>query len=254
MMPLQDDAKKRVARKLTKRRKEGHQVTMEIPKRFEDGDDADEDCTAPKGQNMMLNQSVFGMIAAAGSQVDFNARFEGSEDEDDDTTPEDRVKPAGLSSESGASKASAEERSPRLKFHRRKLSESKLLRSLSHLGSRSRPKSTRLSTVLSDSATQDQKEDTEEQSTEMAEIDTTTRMPLKGPPIMSQMLEARAEAVQRKSFDARRSEDRLDQSDSSDNSASDILAKQLMEIFQFEKPEVVIDGKSHSSLFPNLAR
>src|SRR3982074_642167 len=113
MMPLQDDAKKRVARKLTKRRKEGHRVTMEIPKRFEDGDDADEDCTAPKGQNMMLNQSVFGMIAAAGSQVDFNARFEGSEDEDDDTTPpEDRVKPAGLSSESGASKASAEGPSP----------------------------------------------------------------------------------------------------------------------------------------------
>lgn len=249
MMPSQDEPKKRVTRKLTKRRKEGHQVTMEIPKRFEDGDDADEDCTAPKGQSMMINQSVFGMIAAAGSQVDFNSRFEGSDDdeEDDTTPPEDAVKPSGLSSEPLASKASAEGQSPRLKFHRRKFSENKLLRSLSQFGPKSRPKATPLSTVLSDSVTEDQKQDTEKQSAEMAEVDTTNRLPSKGPPVMGQMLEARAEAAQRLSFDLRRSGDRFDQGDGSDNASESDLANRLAEIFQFEKSEIVIDGKPHKS-------
>jgi sterol 3beta-glucosyltransferase len=245
MMPSQDDPKKRVTRKLTKRRKEGHQVTMEIPKRFEDGDDADEDCTAPKGQTMMINQSVFGMIAAAGSQVDFNSRFEGSDDdeEDDTTPPEDAVKASGLSSVPRASKASAEDQSPRLKFHRRKFSENKLLRSLSHLSPKSRTKATSLSTVLSDSATEDQKPETEKPSTEMAEVDTTHRLPSKRPPVMGQMLEARAEAAQRSSFDLRRSGDRFD----SGNASESDLANRLAEIFQFEKSEIVIDGESHNS-------
>jgi sterol 3beta-glucosyltransferase len=85
-MAPDEDLKKRVARKLTKRRKEGHQATMEIPERFRDGDDADEDCTAMHGTNGYMNQSVFGMIAAAGSQVDFNSRFDAqSSDEEDDS-------------------------------------------------------------------------------------------------------------------------------------------------------------------------
>lgn len=33
-------------------------VTMEIPERFEDGDDVDEDCTAPKGQNGLINVEI----------------------------------------------------------------------------------------------------------------------------------------------------------------------------------------------------
>ena len=85
-MAPEEDLKKRMARKLTKRRKEGHQVTTEIPERFRDGEDADEDCTAPPESKAYMNQSVFGMIAAAGSQVDFNARFDAqSSDEEDDS-------------------------------------------------------------------------------------------------------------------------------------------------------------------------
>ena len=85
-MAPDEDLKKRVARKLTKRRREGHQATMEIPERFRDGDDADEDCTAMHGTNGYMNQSVFGMIAAAGSQADFNSRFDAqSSDEEDDS-------------------------------------------------------------------------------------------------------------------------------------------------------------------------
>lgn len=241
-MLSQDEAKRKAGRKLIKRKKETRQVTMDIPQRFEDGDDADEDCTAPKGQNMMINQSVFGMIAAAGSQVDFHSRFEGqdSDDEDEDTTgPADIVKPAEEPySESSAGKGSADEHSSRLKFHRRKLSDNKLLRSLSHLGPKNRSKNALLPMVLSDSAMQDKKQYTE--------MDGASRGDFKGPPVMSQMLEAKAEAVQRKSFDSRRSGDRLDQSDSSDaGGTTSSLAKRLMEIFHFEKPEIVIDGKLH---------
>ena len=63
---------------------------MEIPERFKDGDDADEDITLLPGATAYMNQSVFGMIAAAGSQVDFNARFDAqSSDEEDDEMDED---------------------------------------------------------------------------------------------------------------------------------------------------------------------
>lgn len=248
MMPSQDDPKKRVARKLTKRRKEGHQVTMEIPKRFEDGDDAEEDCTAPKDKSMMINQSVFGMIAAAGSQVDFNSRFEGSDDEEEDETtppednisaPEDAVKPSRMSSDPGASKASEKDHSPRLKLHRRKFSENKLLRSLSQLGPKGRSKTTPLPTVLSDSVTEHQEQEAGKQIAEMAEVDTTHRLPSKGPPVMGQMLEARAEAAQRLSFDSRRSGDRFD---GADNASENDLAKRLAEIFHFDRYETVIEG------------
>jgi hypothetical protein len=83
-MPSETDLKKRVGRKLTKKRREGHEATMNIPERFRDGDDADDDITAMPGNNPYMNQSVFGMIAAAGSQVDFNARFDAQSSDEED--------------------------------------------------------------------------------------------------------------------------------------------------------------------------
>ena len=61
--------------------------SVQYPDRLKEGDDVNEDVTAPKGQSgQHMNQSVFSMIAAAGSKVDFHARFEGesSDSEDDD--------------------------------------------------------------------------------------------------------------------------------------------------------------------------
>lgn len=51
------------------------------------GNDEHEDVTAAKGMPaQQMNQSVFSMIAAAGSKVDFNARFEdGSSDSEEET-------------------------------------------------------------------------------------------------------------------------------------------------------------------------
>ena len=82
---------KRVGHKLTKRRKPERHTSVHYPERLKEGDDVQEDVTAAKGQRAQyVNQSVFSLIAAAGSKVDFHARFDeessGSEDEPDPST------------------------------------------------------------------------------------------------------------------------------------------------------------------------
>lgn len=90
-MAPQQDAKRRTGRKLTKKRKPQRNPSVQYPDRLKVGDDVHDDVTASKGQSaQQMNQSVFSMIAAAGSKVDFHARFEDessdSEDEDDPST------------------------------------------------------------------------------------------------------------------------------------------------------------------------
>ncbi|KAH6721187.1 sterol 3-beta-glucosyltransferase [Leptodontidium sp. MPI-SDFR-AT-0119] len=227
-MAPEEDLKKRVARKLTKKRKEGRQVTMDIPERFRDGDDADEDCTALQGRNAYMNQSVFGMIAAAGSQVDFNARFDGpSSDEEEDLGEP----PASLTTELKVDKT----RKGKLpakpeKNHRRKFSESKLLRSLSGLG---RQKS-KLSP--SDSGSPSPSPSSEAVTPEAQATRTTSR----DAPVMSRMLEARAELSLRPSFDIPRP-GQVKEGALAEEQSSSSLAKQLMDIFEFETAEDVIE-------------
>jgi len=231
-MAPEEDLKKRVARKLTKRRKEGHKVTVELPERFRDGDDADEDCTALHGANAYMNQSVFGMIAAAGSQVDFNARFDGqsSDEEDDSGEPSSQ-------SDLQVEKPRRGKTSPKPQLHhRRKFSENRLLRSLSGLGSRSKSKS---SPKRSDPSTPESS--SESKHPEVQE----PRKPFNHAPVMSRMLEAQAELSMRPSFDLQRTLDGATAMDNSGEGASGSLAKRLQEIFQFEKAEDVIEGRNH---------
>jgi sterol 3beta-glucosyltransferase len=230
-MAPEEDLKKRVARKLTKRRKEGHKVTVELPERFRDGDDVDEDCTAMHGANAYMNQSVFGMIAAAGSQVDFNARFDGqSSDEDDDSG-----EPSSQASDLQVEKPRRGKTSPKPeRHHRRKFSENRLLRSISGLGSKSKSKS---SPKRSDTSTPESP--SESKTPEVQE----PRIPFNHAPVMSRMLEARAELSMRPSFDLQRTLDSPTSMDDSDEGVSSNLAKRLQEIFQFEKAEDVIEGK-----------
>jgi sterol 3beta-glucosyltransferase len=225
-MAPEDDLKKRVGRKLTKRRKEGHQATMEIPERFRDGEDADEDCTAPQGTKAYLNQSVFGMIAAAGSQVDFNARFDGQSSDDEDDTGQ----PSSQSAETQVAKSGAEKPASKVEKHRRKFSEHKFLR-MPRLGSKSESKSSSKSESPSSSPPD-----------ESPAPDThVSRMPSRDAPVMSRMLEAKAELSMRPSFDLQRlSSDRTLTDDTGEQTSS--LAKRLMDIFQFDKAEDVIEG------------
>jgi len=228
-MPPEVDIKKRIGRKLTKRRREGHQVTMEIPERFRDGDDADEDCTAPKGQNgVYMNQSVFGMIAAAGSQVDFNARFDGvsSEDEEMPGDNSSREESADMGNKPRPEQASAPSKTEK---HGRKFSENKIIRSLPHLGRRG-SKSTKSPQRTALPA-----------APESPSIEVTPTM-ARGPPVMSQMLEAQAELSSRPSSELPRRSETLDKLDTVGESGSSNLAIRLMEIFEFDKPEEVIEG------------
>ncbi|KAA8566116.1 hypothetical protein EYC84_008719 [Monilinia fructicola] len=195
---------------------------MELPERFRDGDDADEDCTAPHGNTYNMNQSVFGMIAAAGSQVDFNARFDAqSSDEEDDSG-----KPTAESSESHINKRRADHTAG-VEGHRRKFSDSKLIRSLSRMGSRSKTKST--------NATRGSRTPSPLREIPQESISPEKKHPRYQPkdaPVMSRMLDARAELSLRPSFDMPRKSKDLTKVDDTGESSPDTLAERLMEIFR----------------------
>ncbi|KAL9615535.1 MAG: hypothetical protein Q9167_000048 [Letrouitia subvulpina] len=60
---------------------------MHFPERFKDGDDAQDDVAATDGKpTQYMNQSVFSMIAAAGSQTNFHARFEDESSDSDENS------------------------------------------------------------------------------------------------------------------------------------------------------------------------
>jgi sterol 3beta-glucosyltransferase len=227
-MAPEEDLKKRVARKLTKRRKEGHQATMEIPERFRDGDDEDEDCTALHGANAYMNQSVFGMIAAAGSQVDFNARFDGQSSDDE----EDSGEPSSQNSELQVNKTRPEKPTGKSEKHKRKFSEHKLLQSIPRLGPKSKSKFS-----PKDTGSPAREPASEPSASEPAPEIQASRLPSRDAPVMSRMLEAKAEMAMRPSFDLPRDTD-----NGHVDSVSSSLATRLMEIFRFEKEEDVIEG------------
>ena len=238
-MAPEDDLKKRVARKLTKRRKEGHQVTMELPERFRDaGDDEGQDFTAPPDSKAYMNQSVFGMIAAAGSQVDFNARFDGQSSDEEEESGE----PSSQSSEKDVQVHKTRQDRPAGKpeKHKRKFSEHKLLRSIPGLGSKSkaRPPPKGGSPARESSSAS-------ESNTPEIQVERTTSH--RDAPVMSRMLEAKAELSMRPSFDMQRPSFDRRATDDNGESRPSSLAKRLMEIFEFEKAEDVIEGMTYQN-------
>ena len=77
---------KRESRMLTKNRKPTRASSVQYPDRLKEGDDAHEDVAAVYGNpGPTVNQSVFSMITKAGSTTDFHKRFdeESSDSEDD---------------------------------------------------------------------------------------------------------------------------------------------------------------------------
>jgi len=231
-MAPEGELKKRVARKLTKKRKEGQQVTMEIPERFKDGEDADEDCTALHGGNAFMNQSVFGMIAAAGSQVDFNARFDAqSSDEEEETT-----EPSSQSSVLQVDKTRQAKPSAKPEKHKRKFSENKLLRSLPRLGTKSKSKPPSRSPSASPMP-----ESPSEPATPAIQVPRTQSSHA---PVMSRMLQAREELSMRPSFDMPRTLEGAVNAEDEGGKGSSSLAKRLKEIFGFDTAEDVIEGIS----------
>lgn len=72
-----------------KRSRHTHRLpSYHLPNRLQVSEDTQEDVTAPLSQGQApaqyMNQSIFGMIAAAGSRTDFNQRFDESSDSGED--------------------------------------------------------------------------------------------------------------------------------------------------------------------------
>jgi sterol 3beta-glucosyltransferase len=226
-----DDIKKIIGRKLTKKRRELSRPPVNVPDKFKDGDDAQEDVAAPKGASAQyMNQSVFSIIAAAGSKVDFNARFDDdSSDSEEDGTQSKESQAKVEAEQAGKDGQEASTIKSGMGKHRRKLSEHKLLKSLPKLNLRT----IKERNYMSQSA---------RASTSPESMSPRSRATPREAPVMSQMLQAQAQLKSPDALDDLQEEDSA-LSDEKDTNPSSALSKRLMEIFEFEKPERVISGK-----------
>lgn len=233
-MASREPLKERVARKLSKRKRDQLQGFFDIPERFKDGEDAEEDVTAPKNRNArFMNQSVFGMIAAAGSRTDFHSRLDESSESDGEDEGASREQ--GDYAAEGTGKATEDQRKEEVEKQRRK--HTRLLKSLPRLSLRGRL-STRQDPMSSSQilhaagADEDDGED-------------ATTVPDTKAGFMSRMLDARAQvdaANQNSELEKEQTKEEVVM-ERSRASSSSTLAARLMEIFKFDAPEEVIAGR-----------
>ncbi|EFY97936.2 glycosyl transferase family 28 and UDP-glucoronosyl domain protein [Metarhizium robertsii] len=232
---------RRIGRNPFKKRHDDPSATLpDLPDLLKHSDSDDEDSpndpASKRGRAMSvnMNQSIFGLIAAAGSRVDFNTRFDdGSSDEEDS---EQSKSSNGSRDLSQTIILPPRDKNAR-RGHKKKLSSGhRLLKSLSTLPKRKSKnrEASRLSAPLMDSS-DDARESADLATSAMPQDKEDNRLA----PVMSRMLQARAEIASRPSFDMERRSSDLDASGDSDESSA--LAKRLMEIFEFDEPEQVIE-------------
>lgn len=242
-MAPEEDLQRRVGRKLTKRRKPLRATSVHYPERLRSRDDEHEDVTAPKDNDpKYMSQTVFGMIAAAGSKVDFHARFEdeSSDSEEEDGASTNESNPREHSTEN-TSEANSQKKSeaPDPKADpggkRAKSAERRGLPLLPKL----RLKTPMEKTYMSQSVILSPKQ---EFSSRGRAISATPR----DAPVMSKMLEAQAELSPYTLSSSTKSSAAESPADSEGKGSSVSLANRLMEIFGFDKPEEVISGMFNS--------
>jgi len=273
--PQEDAARRRINKKIFRKSKEGHRPTLAFPDRFKDlRDDTEEDVLPPsQGPQMFMNmnQSIFGLIAAAGSNVDFNDRFEGqSSDEEDgahDDSKEDnrdadlpgkrrlqeRITKTTILKPRSSSKESNDTNENEKQEHG---ASGHLLRSLpqlprlarSSLSNRTRFRRLRPFNTSGGNETRMPASPTADSPPPAAESDLADRGD-RPEPVMSRMLEARAEMSSRPSFDLEGLS--KDQQNKGLETGPSTLAQKLKEIFEFDELEEVIDGmtQQHYALF-----
>ncbi|KAM0477818.1 hypothetical protein ACHAPX_005584 [Trichoderma viride] len=233
-------------------------LTAELPEPLQGSDDDTSENvgfaqTSPMAVNM--NQSIFGLIAAAGSRVDFNTRFDdGSSDEDDgedDGEGGGRLKPLSSRQRDLSQTAilgSFPAKDKRI-GHKKKLSGHRLLKSFASLPRR---KSGRGSGKVWEPPEEvDEPESSEPPSPKKPSQQLEEEEDLRVAPVMSRMLEAQAEMASRSSFDIdierdssgpdRTDEGEEEQEEEGEGSHVTALARKLMEIFDFDEPERVIE-------------
>ncbi|RKF65175.1 Sterol 3-beta-glucosyltransferase [Golovinomyces cichoracearum] len=201
--------------------KDDKPVTLKIPERFQDEDDAEEDCTALSGANTYMSQSVFGMIAAASPQVNFNTRFHAqSSDDEEDGDLQQKTEP-------NTGQEWTRETSENPANHQRKSSHCNLLRSISGSDSKSESKFSRV-------------EPPRRLFANYTGL-TNNSLPRKisrHDMVMSRLFEARAEMCLQPSSDLPSVE--MDEKEKEDHLRTS-LSKKLREIFLLETEEEVIE-------------
>ncbi|OAQ75685.1 UDP-glucose:sterol glycosyltransferase [Purpureocillium lilacinum] len=235
-----DESHRRIGRKLQKRRREEpHAVELPEPLKGDDSEDevSPNDAASTRGGPMSINmnQSIFGLIAAAGSRVDFNERFDDASSDDEDSQQPGRREDLSQTVILQPSASDPTDKAAK-RGHKKRLSGHRLLKSFATLPKR-KLKSKRESSRLSAPApgSDEQSESSEPSQTPAITLDKDdTRLA----PVMSRMLQARAEMSSRPSFDIERRSSDLGRDDGDEASQ---LARRLMEIFEFDKPEEVIE-------------
>lgn len=174
-----------------------------------------------------MNQSIFSLIAAAGSRVDFNERFDDASSDDDASQTQDLSKTVILDPSAARDTAARRREKKPSSGHR-------LLKSLSTLPRRKAKAKRESSQSSSPLPSPDSLEDSDGASQAPADA-------LQIAPVMSRMLQARAEMSSRPSFDLERPSEDASQIEQADDATT--LATRLMEIFDFDEPEQVIEGE-----------
>ena len=242
---------RRVGRKLTKRRKPERHPSVEYPESLREGDDVQEDVTAAKGQPAQCtNQSVFSMIAAAGSKVDFNARFD-----DDSSGSEDQPDPSAVVEKhvtTGSPGDFAHEWQENLVHD---VSESRVARNTHHDGRpRLLPKlklrTRREKDYMSQSVLPQPYGHIWSAESSKAPLGNTPR----DAPVMSRMLEAQAKLGSSTDLSSTVKDVSGSHTQADASGEHTILAVRLMEIFGFDAPEEVVAGWSKAPLLLPCAR
>lgn len=218
---------------------------MSIPKSLAESDESESEDESPSQAPplfMNMNQSIFGLIAAAGEKVDFTDRFDENSSSDEESLGDRAKENRSYALAQTTILLSAKEDTHEKGRHRRKLSSHrhKLLKSLPtlpKLQSKSRRTSGKLPMAAEES--DEPGPETSESSSifNPPEIKLTRENTNRLAPVMSRMLEARAEVSSRPSFDL----DRTDTGHGKFGSDVTPLALRLMEIFEFDEPEHVVE-------------
>lgn len=239
-MAPEHDLHKMVGRKLTKKRNPFRASSVQYPARLKEGEDAQEDVTAAKGEPAQhMNQSVFSMIAAAGSKVDFNARFEEEESSDSEDEKQASAIPGGLEEQSKTPPI----RTQLDKQHEDNLPTGKAERPQGKYAEHREPSSLPKLKLRTIKEKHYMSQSMRLPSSEaLNQHESPTGITPRDAPVMSMMLEAQAELDPPTPLLGMKNAGVEDGEDVVGKEAPTSLVTRLMEIFGFERPEEVISG------------
>lgn len=249
-MAPEHDRPEKVGRKLTKRRKPLRASSVQYPERLKEGEDAQEDVTAAKGKPAQyMNQSVFSMIAAAGSKTDFHARFEGESSESEEDQGSSTLPPT-VEEQSNASQEEQESKQQGATVARGRSGRQQAV-STERKGSRLLPKLKLRTAKEKNYMSQSVLLQSREWSSLRGKPQGITP---RDAPVMSKMLEAQAEMAPSTSSEETKTAVSKESKAENSDGCSVSLATRLMEIFAFERPEEVISGKASNIALASLSR